>query len=209
MRRWISIIIILSFCFSVKAQENLFRIAENYFRINPFNRPYNKFFTDLVNDPLITSKSLKRKTDTTLFYFAAQYKDYSPYTSFKSDRTEIRLMEKAVDIGDSTEMIDTMFIYQLISYKSGPEGLEGVKKEFTKFNRKFKGDFFTDDHSDLLKGDEVVGGMVNYFVFTCQTSPLNVSWWKNGSDETAFSISFRFKISENMPVLPIPPDRRQ
>jgi len=202
------VIFLLPVCSMIKAQENLFaKISDNYFRANPFDREYSKFVTLLMNDPMIANKAIVKRTDTTFFSFMAEYKNYSPYT-FMADRTEIKLMEKEVEVGDSISVIDTVFIYQLLGYKYGKDCLEAVKKEFSKFNRRFRSDFFTDQYSDILENHEVVGGMINYFVLKTTTSPVSVSWAKMDDNQSVFSIVFRFKIRENIVILPIPPDGR-
>ena len=198
------VMLTLFVCSMIKAQENLFaRISDNYFRVNPFDREYGKFVILLMNDPMITDKSIVKRTDTTFFSFIGEYKNYSPY-GFVADRTEIKLMEKEMEVGDSISVIDTVFIYQLLGYKYGKDGLESVKKEFTKFNRRFKNDFFTDQQSNILKNEEVVGGVINYFVLVTDVSPLSISWAKLDEYQSFFSIVFRFKIRENKAILPIP-----
>lgn len=193
---------------SLRAQESLIRVADNFFRVTPYNRPYSKFLNDLIKDPKISSKTMIKRTDTSFFSFVGEYKDYSPYTNFKANRSEIRLVETEVEIGDSISVIDTVFIYQLIGYTYGKQGLDEVKKEFNKFHRRFKNDFFTDQQSDILRNEEVIGGTINYFVLTTTTSPLSISWAKMDEYQAVFSILFRFKIRENMAILPIPPDGR-
>jgi hypothetical protein len=195
-------------CFTIKAQYDLFaKISDNYFRANPFDREYSKFVNLLMNDPIIANKAIVKRTDTTFFSFMAEYKNYSPYT-FIADRTEIKLMEQEVEVSDSISVIDTVFIYQLLGYKYGKDGLEAVKKEFSKFNRRFRNDFFTDQYSDILENQEVVGGMINYFVLRTTTSPVSVSWAKMDDYQCVFSIVFRFKIRENIVILPVPSDSR-
>lgn len=202
-------IFILFGCVAVSAQNNPFtRVSENYFRANPFDREYSKFITLLMNDPAIASKVMVKKTDTTLFSFMAQYKDYSPYTA-RADRTEIKLMEREVDAGaDSVFVPDTVLIYQLLGYFNGKDGSELVKKEFARFDRRFKKDFFTDEHSDIVKDEKIIGGMINYYVFATDVSPVSISWVSTDETHSVFSILFRFKLKENMAVLPIPRDRR-
>ena len=209
MKKALSIIAFIFFlCQSLIGQENLFaRIADNYFRANPFDREYSKFLQFFMNDPTIINKKIVKKTDSTFFSFTAEYKNHSPF-SFVADRTEIRLMEKEMEFGDSISVIDTVFIYQLLGYKYGKGGEEEVKKEFNKFNRRFKNDFYTDQHSDILKNEEVVGGVINYFVLFADVSPISISWAKADDFQSFFSIVFRFKLRQNLAVLPIPSDGR-
>jgi hypothetical protein len=147
----------------------------NYFRINPFTQEFSQFLNQLMHDPGIANKSLKKRTDSSLFSFMAEYKNFSPYT-FLADRTEIRFFEKAFDIGDSTILLDTVLIYQLMGFSNGKDGLDIVKKEFDRFHKRFQKQFVDVQSSDLKKNDEVVGGIINYFVFGTTISPLSISW---------------------------------
>jgi hypothetical protein len=196
-------------CPGMIAQENPFmKISENYFRANPFDKEYSKFMVLLMNDPMIANKLMVKRTDTTFFSFRARYKDYSPYIS-RADGTEINLMEQKVDLGyDSLPAPDTIFIYQLLGYFTGDNGAESVKKEFNKFDRRFKKSFISDEYSDILRDEKPIGGMINYFVFGCQVSPVSISWASTDETRSIFSILFRFKIKENRAVLPIPSDSR-
>jgi len=204
---------ILIFFFAItatvtNAQQNVYvKIADNYFRANPFDREYSKFLVYLMNDPALVNKSITRRTDTTLFTFHADYKNFSPY-SFAADRTEINLQEKEIEIGDSVSVLDTMFIYQVIGYKMGKDGLEGVKKEYSKFNRKFKNDFFSDQQSNIIRNEQVVGEITSYFTLGTDTAPVSVSWAKVNDNQYFFSIVFRFKIRQNITILPIAPEGR-
>jgi len=200
---------VLFSCSAIIGQNNPFaRVSENYFRANPFDREYSRFIVLLMNDPVIASKVKVKRTDTTFFSFMAQYKDYSPYTA-RADRTEIKLLEKEFDVGDDSVFVpDTVFIYQLLGYFNGKDGREIVKKEFAKFDRRFKKDFLTDEHTDIVKDEKIIGGMINYFVLAAEVSPLSISWVSTDETHSFFSILFRFKIKENMAVLPIPSPSR-
>jgi|SRR6185369_3041438 len=208
MKKSFCFVMLLLVCSMTKAQENLFaRISDNYFRANPFDREYGKFVTLLMNDPMLADKSIVKRTDTTSFSFIAEYKNYSPY-GFVADRTEVKLMEREIETGDSVSVIDTVFIYQLLGYKYGKDGLDAVKKEFSKFNRRFKNDFFNDQQLNILRNEEITGGMINYFVLVTDVSPVSISWAKVDEYQSFFSIVFRFKIRENRAILPIPSDDR-
>ena len=188
-------------------QEVLTKIADNYFRANPFTQKFSHFLDQLMNDPAIGNKTVKKRTDTTFFSFMAEYKTFSPYT-FLANRTEVKLLERQVDIGDSTKLLDTMLVYQLLGYSYGKEGIESVKKEFNKFHKRFQKQFADSEASDLKKNDEIIGGVINYFVKGITISPLSISWAKLDEYQNAFSIAFRFKIEENLPVLPVSADAR-
>ena len=207
MKKYYLIFLLTIFYSSLQAQEAIVKIATNYFRANPFTQEFSDFLDQLMHDPAIANKSLTKRTDTSLFSFMAEYKNHSPYT-FLANRTEIKFYEKAVDVGDSTLAIDTVFIYQLIGYSYGKEGAENVKKEFEKFNKRFQKQFFSSQPGDLKKNDEIVGGMINYFILGSTISPLGISWAKLDEFQNAFSILFRIKMEENNAVLPVAPDSR-
>ncbi|HEV8284204.1 MAG TPA: hypothetical protein VGQ09_07830 [Chitinophagaceae bacterium] len=105
-----------------------------------------------MNDPTLSNKTTTKRTDTSFFFFKGDYKNHSPF-SFKADRTEIRLAEVEVNLGDSIPLIDTLLFYQLLGYSYGEGGTEAVKKEFSKFDRKY-GKFFFSEGSEIRKGGE-------------------------------------------------------
>jgi hypothetical protein len=207
MRKLLAIFFLICFCSFANGQEVLVKIASNYFRINPFNQNISQFLNQLINDPGIANKTVRKKTDSSLFQFMAEYKNFSPY-SFLADRTEIRFFEKQMDIGDSTSVMDTVYIYQLMGYSNGKGGLEIVKKEFDKFHKRFQKQLIDFQSSELKKNDEVVGGIINYFVFGTTVSPLSISWIKLDENQNAFSILFRFKMDSNEAILPVAADSR-
>src|SRR5829696_8649808 len=72
--------------------EGLIKISQSYFRSEPYRKDFSKFLQHLLNDPTIINKTIRKKTDSTLFLFKGEYKGHSPY-GFVPDRTEIRLTE--------------------------------------------------------------------------------------------------------------------
>ena len=184
----------------------LIEIIKDYFRSNPYDKFFSKFLDHLLNDPTLTNKTILKRTDTSFFFFKGEYKDHSPF-SFRSDRTEIRLAETEVELSDSLFTKDTLLFYQLLGYSyGGKTGMETVKKEFAKFNRRYGKDFFSSEVSDLKKENEFIGTIKNYFVFVSPFSPLTVAWAKLDDYQNVFTITIRMKIKENIAGLPIPPD---
>lgn len=171
----------------------LTRIVRDYFRSDPYQNEFNFFLKHLMNDPILLSKTTRLKTDTSLFYFQGVYKNYSPF-GFLADRTEIRLAETEFVLDDSTSLKDTIIVYQLLGFSyNGKGGLQSVKEEFTKFNRRYSKHFMT-QYSDIKNGEEIVGGTKSYFVYGFATSPLTVSWAKLDEFQNAFIITLRLKI---------------
>jgi hypothetical protein len=181
---------------------DLLKMTKEYFRSNPYNIEFGRFVNHLMNDPTIANKKINKKTDTSFFSFKGEYKNYSPF-SFKADRTEINLAEVEFLSDDSLVRKDTMFVYQLSGYSyEGKEGMETVKKEFTKFNRRFGKNFLVQS-SNIEKQKEIIGGLTDYFVPGVFGSPLSAGWGKIDELQNVFVITIRMKIKENLVQLPL------
>ena len=171
----------------------LLKIVRNYFRSDPYQNEFGDFLKHLMNDPILINKTTRLKTDTSLFYFQGVYKNYSPF-GFLADRTEIRLAEKEFVADDSTSIRDTLIVYQLLGFRyNGKAGVQSVKDEFLKFNRRYSKHFIVQS-SDLLNGDEISGAVKNYFLYGVATAPLSVSWTKLDEFQAAFIITLWLKI---------------
>src|SRR5215467_986849 len=57
----------------------LLKIVKNYFRSDPYQNKFGFFLNHLMNDPLLTNKTTRLRTDTNFFYFQGVYKSYSPF----------------------------------------------------------------------------------------------------------------------------------
>lgn len=186
----------------------LFEVAKTYFRSNPFDIHFSTFLSHLTHDPTLLNKKLDKRTDTSLFFFQGDYNGHNPY-NFKADRVEIRLAEREVNLKDSPLTIDTLLFYQLAGYSYGAAGTEAVKKEFSRFERKYGKNFYSED-SELKKGNDSIGIARNYFLFgstfLSAFSPLSVSWAKLDDYQNVFTITFRIKLAQNMATLPQLPD---
>jgi len=171
----------------------LLKIVRNYFRSDPYQNEFGDFLKHLMNDPILINKTTRLKTDTSLFYFQGVYKNYSPF-GFLADRTEIRLAEKEFVADDSTSIRDTLIVYQLLGFRyNGKAGVQSVKDEFLKFNRRYSKHFIVQS-SDLLNGDEISGAVKNYFLYGVAIAPLSVSWTKLDEFQAAFIITLWLKI---------------
>ena len=169
----------------------LIKIVKNYFRSDPYRNEFGFFLKQLMNDPILVNKSTRLRTDTTLFYFQGVYKNYSPY-GFLADRTEIRLAEQELVIDDSLSLKDTLIVYQLLGFNNGKAGLESVKAEYSKFNRRYGKHFITESGS-ITQGAEIVGAAEDYFIRGVAASPVTVAWAKLDESESAFIITLRLK----------------
>ena len=203
------LVIFSQFCYSqeegdadeVVKDNPIFKIAKAYFRSNPFNVHFSTFLNHLTHDPTLSNKTLNKRTDTSLFFFRGEYNGHNPY-SFKADKVEIRLVEREVNMEDSLSTIDTLLFYQLIGYRYGAPGMEAVKKEFSKFDRKFGQRFYGED-SLLKNGNEPIGMVKNYFLLSeTFLSPVSISWAKLDEMQSVFTIMFRIKLTQNIATLP-------
>jgi hypothetical protein len=199
------IIIASQYC---KAQpaDAISHVAKKYFRSNPYSVHFNTFLNHLLHDPTLLNTTTQKKTDTTFFFFKGYYNNHNPF-DFKADRTEIRLAETEVDLQDSLSTTDTLLFYQLLGYSYGKEGLELVKKEFAKFDRRYGRNLYSQD-SEIKNGHEIVGIAKNYFLFTSTISPVSIVWAKLDELQNVFTITLRMKVVENMATLPMPRDSR-
>ena len=194
--------------FNLPKDNPVVQIAKNYFRSNPYTMRFSTFLNHLMNDPTLSDKTITKRTDTSFFFFKGGYNNHNPF-SFKAGRTEIRLAEEEVELQDSLSTTDTLLFYQLLGYSYGKEGLESVKKEFSKFDRRYGKNFYS-ENSELKKGDEITGVIKNYFTpLISRFSPISVSWAKLDDFQSVFTITFRIKVIENTATLPISPDSRQ
>jgi hypothetical protein len=179
----------------------IFKIAKTYFRSNPFNVHFSTFLNHLMNDPKLSNKTLTKRTDTSFFFFGGEYIGHNPY-NFKADKVEVRLAERKVTMEDSLSTVDTLLFYQLVGYSYGAAGTEAVKKEFSKFDRKFGQHFYGED-SVLKEDNEPIGMVKNYFLLSeTSLSPVSVSWAKLDDLQNVFTIMFRIKLAQNMATLP-------
>lgn len=186
------------------AQYELFQVAKLYFRANPLKQEISSFLYQLINDPTLTNTSIIKRTDTSLFYFRGEYRHHNPFF-FKAKRTVVVFAEREIVINDSLNIIDTVVNYQIAGYTdAGKEGLDDVKEEFNRFNRKYIKKFAQNDITELKSGTDVYGAIRNYYLDQSYLSPLSVAWQKIGDTyENVFAITLRFKISGNEAVLPI------
>lgn len=191
----------------IASDNPLYRIAKNYFRSNPYSVHFAAFLNHLMNDPTLSNKKTIKRTDTSLFLFKGQYNSHNPF-GFKADRTEIRLSEQEVELGDSLIKTDTLFFYSLFGYRYGKESIETVKEEFSKFDRKYGRNLYW-ENTELKKGDDIVGLRKDYyFLFISALSPISVSWLKLDDYQSVFVLTFCMKVVENRATLPITPDHR-
>lgn len=205
MRKELLLFFIISFCCNQSfAQDGFYQFTKNYFRSDPFEGEFSSFLNHLLNDPAIKNKQTLHKTDSSLFSFFGVYNNYNPFF-FKPERIEILLEEAPIQYADSIPA-DTILVYQLFAYAVGNNlGKQEVIKEFEKIHRKFHKKFDYSYDEDLKTGEDITGGIHNYFVTYIALSPASIAWSivKN-TGETVLNIAIRMKSSGNRAVLATP-----
>jgi hypothetical protein len=199
-----SIILLANLC---SAQQVLVQVAKNYFRSNPFDREIGQFLNHLMKDPTLVNTTVYKRTDSNLFYFRGDYTTHHPFF-FKAKRTQVILAEKEIITNDSLQEVDTIITYQLAGYtEGGKDGETDVKQEFERFDRKYIKKFSKNDYTEIKYGEETRGAIRNYYTSFSILAPLSVAWQRIGAtNENVFVITLRFKISENVAVLPVSAD---
>jgi len=159
-----------------------------------------------MNDSEIMNPVVIKRTDTSLFYFKGDYKNFNPFF-FKPVRTMVVFAEKEIILNDSLHLLDTVITYQIAGYSpDGEEGVKDVMQEFKRFDRKYLKKFKSSDFTELKSNGEVYGGIRNYFTGLSYLSPLSAAWQKIGDNRgNVFVITLRFKMSENDAILPVTP----
>jgi hypothetical protein len=185
--------------------EGLFRFSRNYLRSNPFKNDFSGFINHLVNDPTITGKNIRKKTDTSLYSFAGVYTAYNPFF-FKPKRVEIMLEEVSVQYTADSTKADTIFIYQLMAYTdNSPKAAEEIRKEFEKIHRQNRSRFFDNTYKETKNGTEITSAFHNYYLPAYLLSPASVIWGSAKEyNELFLNITVRFKRIGNAVVLPAP-----
>ena len=190
----------------VSKDNAIFQVARHYLRSNPYNVHFSAFLNHLINDPTLSDKTIQKRSDTSFFFFRGVYSNHNPY-SFKANRTEVRLAEHQVAMEDSLSTVDTLLFYQLIGYSYSAAGTESVKKEFSKFDRRYGKEFYS-ELGEMKKDGQIVGMIKNfYFLDLTLLSPLSISWEKLDDYQSTFTITFRIKLRQNIATLPVSPDK--
>ena len=198
-------LIILASCLaqSVFSQKEMQKAIHKYYRYDPFDRSFSSFINNLLSDPALSNKTVSKRTDSALFFFRGDYKGHNPF-GFKATRTEVRLAEMEIESSDTPPQKDTIMAYQLLGYASRTsKGMEAVRAEFERFDRKFGGEFSNKTTKDLVEGNHVEGLTCNYFLDNSNISPLTVIWGNISAEESIFAITIRLIKIENQAMLPM------
>jgi len=180
-------------------------LPHNYYRSSPFSSEFSNFVQHLLNDPTLVNKTVRKKTDTTLFFIEGDYASHHPFF-FKSSRTRIILSEKEeITVKDSQSFVTTVFNYQIIGYAPpGIDGVDDIKGEFEKCCRRYKKGF---DHytEQMIKAGEATNGAVRDYSFVdLPYHPLTLAWATSGDhSENIFAITIRFQVTNNIAFIPL------
>lgn len=204
MKKFYLLLFVLSI--STAHAQKVYNIAQTYYRINPFNKEFSSFLIRLMDDPLLTNKTINKKTDSTLFFLEGTYNSHSPFF-FKATRTKIILAEREHKT-DSTGLVNNIFLYQLVGYAPpGKEGVNDIQKEFDKFCNRYKKGPYGVNIRELKLQDKKTGEIRDYLLSSLIFSPLTIAWsTSKNNEENIFAITVRFTVVENRAYLPIPAD---
>lgn len=112
------------------------------------------------------------------------------------------MVEAPIQYNDSLPS-DTILVYQLLAYAEGNDkGERDIKKEFEKIHRQFNKKFHGSNFQDLKTGNEIKGGVHNYFISYTAIAPVSVAWGKVKDNEFVLNLMLRIKTKENVAVLP-------
>ena len=192
------------------SQNPIQSVLKTYFRTHPFDMKFSRFVTSLQQDPWFNIETYARRTDTSFFYITGTYKNFNP---FRFAPKELRLIvaEEEIVHNDSLKTHDTIMNLQLLAISdSGEANSKIVEKEFKRFHNN-QADRFSGNTSKSYK--EKDGSLTiksyNYFVSLYSIAPVTTAWGLiPESNQCAFIITIRFKVSENNAVYIISPDER-
>lgn len=189
--------------FAARSQ-NLYTTVHNYFRQDPFGKPFAQFLNSLVNDPALLEKDIKKKTDSTLFYLQGIYTVHKPFF-FPTQQCRVILSEQQ-DFTDTTETETySYFVYQLIGYAApGDEGIRDVKEEYERLSKKLKKGIKDTNQKELKRGSATTGMILNYLYGDMLFAPMTLAWVSTvDKKENIVALTVRFVIRENQAFLPI------
>jgi hypothetical protein len=191
----------LLLCCTSYSQETISKITQSYFRSDPFSKEFSQFLNNLINDPALTEKNIKKRTDSTLFFLQGIYSSHSPFF-FHTNRCKIILAERQEYTDSLSTRTYTYFVYQLIGYAApGEEGQKDIKQEFERLNRRFKKGLDEADEKELKRGSEQSGAIINYPFMKMPFYPLTIAWTTSADhQENIIAITVRFFMVDNEAV---------
>ena len=178
------------------------KIAHDYFRISPFNKDFSTFVSRLMNDPSVQQSTIRRKTDTTLFFLEGIYNTHKPFF-FRPDKVKIILSERETE-GDSINPAQPFFLYQIVGYAPpGKEGKTDVQDEYEKLVRQYKRAFDMNHPRELKDGDTLSGEIRDFYFENVSFPVMTLAWSTNNINGNVLAITIRFFVFDNRAFLPI------
>lgn len=207
MKRFILILLSISWYNLIHAQNPMQAIIKDYFRTNPFETRFSTYLTSLQKDPWFSIEEYSRRTDSSFFFLTGTYKNYNP---FHYPVKEVRLIvaEGQFIHTDSLKTLDTIITIQLLGITdTTSSGKANVMKEFKRFNNKYASAFWNFNYDKIEKENQLTAEIYNYFIYPYSTSPISDAWGKiPGTRQFTFTISIRCKVKENIADVILSPD---
>lgn len=162
---------------------------------------------NILTDTSFVKMEMRKRTDTNFFFLSGYYKRFNPF-DFIADQTQIRLAETEFVTIDSSNITDTIILYQVLGIVNGSEENRlKVQKELTRFHKRFSYDFAYSNYNEAVNGDKVTAAVYTYFVPGRKIPAMSVAWGKMPEENKyTFTITLRLKIRENFADLPSMPD---
>jgi len=199
--RKIFIFLFIVITFKAYSQDAIQIISKNYFRAHPFNSKFSTFILNLQRDPWFSVKEFGRRTDSTFFYLAGEYKNFNP---FRFTPTELKLIvaEEEITYSDSLQTHDTIMNLQLIGIiDTNTTSSKLVEREFKRFHQAQSKRFDDFIHKTLGRAQAITGEVNYYFISPFSISPVIVTWGlMPETKEYTFAIRVRFKVTQNQAV---------
>lgn len=205
MRKFYFTCIAVLLASSSYSQEVLAKITDSYFRSDPFASEFSSFVQHLLKDPTLTGTELKKRTDTSLFYFHGTYKTHSPFF-FKPKRVEVSLSEASIRLNRDSVKADTIYLYELVAYNDYTEtGIKEIKREFEKIHKRYKNAFYKNALTeDTATNSDMHWAVYNFFSPSHFIAPFSVSWMgPDENKEISLVLTIRIDNRDNRTILPI------
>ena len=213
MRNVISLVVLLCSFTSADTQPTLDKVIDKYFRVNPLNRPFHLFLSQVINDTAFTIARLEKRTDTSLFYMQGNYKNFNPF-SFKTQVVQLIIADYIVKDDSSQKNIDTLITCRISATTlpaAGKYQKEQVRNEYKVFTRKNQRLFIYKIDSSHTSPDtkQLDWEVMDFYANASWYIPfLTVNWGRVlGKENYVFSMQLIVKMVGSELFLPVPPDR--
>ena len=200
MRKLFTCLIIIS-AFNAYSQDAVQKISKDYFRTHPFDSKFSTFIVNLQRDPWFSMKEFNRRTDSTFFFLAGDYKNFNPFR-FTPKELKLIVAEEVIAYSDSLKTLDTIVNLQLIGIvDTNAASSKLVEKEFKRFHQS-QAKRFDDFLHKTVGGSQTMTGEINYYFISPFTiSPVAIAWGlMPETKEYSFAITVRFKVTQNQAV---------